>query len=185
MHDYVVMAARVDETNRRSLEDALAAALAEHGVHATASYMLWPNALPPADLARQTVEKANFDGMLVATSHGVTERITVVPSGGGFWGGYYGYYGGAWGPVWDWNTGYAYTDRFVKFETTLWDPRGGGRLVWSAVTQTENPSSGRAFVRSLTDKVVPELVRAGILPPKIKEPSVSQAGPEAGAAQAY
>jgi hypothetical protein len=174
MHDYIVMAARVDQTSRRTLEDTLAAALIDHGVHATASYMIWPDALPPADAARDVVEKAKFDGMLVAMSRGVTERVSVVP-GGGFWGGYYGYYGGAWGPVWDWSSGYAYTDRFVKFETTLWDPTGGGRLVWSAITQTENPSSGRAFVRSLTDKVIPELVRIGILPQKVPGPSVSSA----------
>jgi hypothetical protein len=56
------------------------------------------------------------------------------------------------------------TDQFVKFETTLWSPSGDGKMVWSAVTQTENPSSGKDFVSSLTKSVVPALGKAGFLP---------------------
>jgi hypothetical protein len=60
---------------------------------------------------------------------------------------------------------YAETDQFVNFETTLWNP-STGRMVWSAVTQTENPSSGANFVSSLTGKIVPSLAQAGFIPPK-------------------
>ena len=35
---------------------------------------------------------------------------------------------------------------------------------WSAITQTENPTSGHDFVSSLTKTVVPSLAKAGFIP---------------------
>ena len=162
MRNVLVMGTRTDEASRRTVEDGFANSLALHGVRATPSYTLFPNGFPSTDDARKAVRSVGFDGLLVATAQGVTQRTTIVPGFGyDFWGGYY------WGPAWGgWYPGYVYTDQFVKFETTLWDPSGGGRLVWVATTQTENPSSGRQFVQSLTGKVIPEMEKAGVIPPK-------------------
>jgi hypothetical protein len=159
MRSVLVIGARMDNTSRRSLEDGMAASLALHGVRATPSYALFPNGFPSADQARQAVEQVGFQGLLVSTSKGTTERTTIVPGAYDFWTGYY--YGPGWG---GWYPGYVYTDQFVKFETSLWDERAGGKLVWSAITQTENPSSGRDFVHSLRRTVVPALARAGLIP---------------------
>ncbi len=156
------MGARMDDTSRRTVEDGFSYALAQHGVRATPSYTLFPNGFPSTDEAKKAVRTVGYDGLLVATSKGIREQTTIVPGGygGGFWGDYY------WGPAWTgWYPGYVYTDQFVKFETTLWDPRGG-QLVWSANTQTENPSSGKGFIQSLTKKVIPEMEKAGVIPPK-------------------
>jgi hypothetical protein len=71
-----------------------------------------------------------------------------------------GFYGAYWGPG---APVYAQTDQFVNFETTLWNT-SSGKMVWSAVTQTENPTSGKDFVSSLTHKVVPSLAKAGLIP---------------------
>jgi hypothetical protein len=155
----LVIGAKMDDPSRRSLEDGFASSLAEHGVRATPSYTFFPNGFPSAAEARRTVEQVGFDGLLVSTSQGVTERTTVAP-GYDFWSGYYGPGWGGWYP------GYVYTDEYVKFETSLWNERAGGKLVWAAVTQTRNPSSGKDFVASLTHEVIPALEKSGIIPKK-------------------
>jgi hypothetical protein len=130
LRNMLVIGARMDDTNRRALEDKLVAVLGEHAVRATPSYALWPHAFPTAEAARDAVEKSGFDGYLVSTMRGVTERATTMPPDYGFWGGYYAGYGPA-SPAWGLSPGYVRTDEFVKFETTLWDPRAGsdGKLV--------------------------------------------------------
>ena len=146
MRKIVVFAARTDEANRRALEDKLVAELAKRGVAA--------------------VQGRGFDGILVATLKNVRERLSYVPGtySGGFWNDYY------YGPGWtSWSPGYVRTDEIVNFETTLWDARAEDKLVWAALTKTVNPSSGRDFVKSLTDAVLPPLEKAGRIPPKPEE----------------
>jgi hypothetical protein len=94
---------------------------------------------------------------------GTRERQTYVPGGysGGFWGGYYG-------AGWGYDPGYMVTDTFVNFETTLWDPHGEGKMVWSAVTETENPSSSSDFIAGLSKSIIPALVQARLLPPAVE-----------------
>jgi hypothetical protein len=161
MHNIVVFGGRVDATRRRALEDGLVAALANHGVHATASYTIFAE-LPNREAAKAAVQQVGADGFLAATMKGIHDQTTIEPGGygGPFWG---GYYDPGWGGYY---SGYAVTDQFVKFETSLWDAHGEGKLVWSAVTQTENPSSGSDFLHSLLKKVIPALTNAGFIPPQ-------------------
>jgi hypothetical protein len=155
MTNIVVVGARMTDTSRRTLEDGFVAALATHGVRATQSYQLMPDQVPSASDARDALRKGGFDGALVSTPRGTKEQVTVIPGGG-----FYDY----WGPMWAGAPGYVQTDQFVKFETTLWDPRNE-KMVWSALTQTENPSSSRDFITSLVKKVIPSMTEAGVIPP--------------------
>lgn len=160
MKNIAVFGGRVTETERRTVEDSFVNALGRHGVRATPSYTLFPEGQVPKDQAaiRATLEQAGYDGALVSTLEGVTERVQVWPDVD--WsGGFYGAYWGPGAPV------YAQTDRYVKFETSLWNPESG-KMVWSAVTQTENPRSGRDFASSLTGTVVSSLAQRGLIPPK-------------------
>jgi hypothetical protein len=79
---------------------------------------------------------------------------------GGFWDDNHGagWGGGLWDP------GHVVTDEFVKFETSLWDGHGSGKLVWSATMETENPSSGKDFTGNLIEKIIPGLMQAGFVP---------------------
>jgi hypothetical protein len=160
MRNMLIVAGKMEPTNRRTVEDAFVTALGNHGVHATPSYVMFPGALPSREEAHSAVLKQGIDGVLVANERGVQETTTMVPGAynGGFWGGYYG----GWG---DWSPGYLQTDAYVKFETSVWDANQG-KLVWSAVTETENPTSGKDFLKSLLSSVVPAMTAAGILPPK-------------------
>ncbi len=160
MRKIVVMATRMDEANRRVMEDSLSAALTEHGVEGIPSYRLFPDKLPDRDQAKAAVDAIGADGILTANFKGIREQLSYSPGyyAGGFWGGYYG-------AGYGYSGGYAYTDEIVNLETTLWDTRAGDQVVWAALTNTTNPSSGRDFVKSVTKKVIPELAAAHFIPP--------------------
>jgi hypothetical protein len=179
MKNMVVFGGRLDETNRRTLEDAFVSALENHGVRATASYRMFPGALPSTEVAQSAMHKAGVDGALVSSMRGTSEKTRFVPGtySGDFW---YGYYGPGWGGVLD--PGYVVTDEFVNFETSLWDTRGNGKLVWSAVTQTKNPKSARDFASSLVRDVVRALATAGFLPVADQGNAVPYAGTNASRA---
>ena len=162
MKNFFIFGGRLNATNRRTLEDGFVAALTARGVRATPSYTLFPGDYPSKEEARSAVQGGGYDGLLVASMRGANEQ-EYVPGvyTGGFWD---GYYGPGWGGAWD--PGYVVTEEVVKFQTSLWDARGQGKLVWSAITETENPTSGKDFVSSLTGSVVPALAKAGFLPPQ-------------------
>ena len=170
----VVFGGRMQETNRRTVEDGFVNALTAHGVRATPSYKLFPGTLPAKEEARAALQQAGVEAALVSSLRGVTERATYVEGGPGFWGGFYG--PGWGGPAY--YPGYVVTEPIVTFETSMWDLREGGRdgkVIWSANTQTENPSSGKDFVSSLIKEVVPSMVKAGVLPPTLPGTQVSYA----------
>jgi hypothetical protein len=158
MKRIAVFGGRLNESERRTVEDGFVSALATYGVRAAPSYTLFPQGQVPTDVAsvRATLQRAGYDGALVSTLKGVSEQVLVAPAAD--WGG--GFYGAYWGPG---APAYAETDQFVKFETTLWST-SSGKMVWSTITQTENPTSGRDFTSSLTKTVVPSLANAGLIP---------------------
>lgn len=159
MRKMIVMAARMDEASRRSLEDSVATELRNHGVEALVSYQLFPEKLPERDRAQAMVRSTGADGILTLEFSDVAQHVTYRPGGSEtqFWDGYfasgYGYPGG-----------YVFTDEIVNLETTLWDARKGDTVVWAAMTRTTNPSSGPNFVKSVSGKVVPSLAKEGFIP---------------------
>jgi hypothetical protein len=162
MRSVLVLAARMDEANRRAMEDTFVAQLAKHGVTGTPAYRLFPDRLPDEEQAREAARNAHVDGVMALTFKGVRQQLTYMPGSyaGDFWDGYYGplVSAGAWSP------GYVETDDFVNLEATLWDARLNDKVVWSALTQTTNPSSGRSFDDSVASKLVPELAKAQFIP---------------------
>lgn len=158
MRSMLVFGARMDEANRRSLEDAFVAELGKHGVRAVPSYVVFPGTPPNQEQARAKVNELGFEGILVMNLQNISERSTHVPSySGGFWSAYYGPSG--WG-----GPGYVVTDEIVTFESTLWDTRAEDKLVWTALSKTTNPSSGKSYVGSLVKAVVPKLGETRFLP---------------------
>jgi hypothetical protein len=159
MTSVVVFGGRLSGSERHLLEDGYVAALTAHGVRATPSYTLFPDGRvgPEPNAIRTTLLSAGYDGALVSTMRGASERILVAP-GADWAGGFDGAYSAGSPPV------AAALDQVVAFETTFWSARSG-QMVWSANTRTDNPSSGRDFVSSLTQTVVPSLADAGLIPP--------------------
>jgi hypothetical protein len=155
-----------NEANRRSFEDAFAAALALQNVDAVASYEL----LPASErLSKASIENAisgrGFQGVLVTRLLNVDERTTYVPPSTyvrpGYYGyGMYGYYGSSWDVVH--NPGYTVTETIVRLETHLYDARTAD-LVWAAHSDTFDPSSIAAGVDSVTKKLSRQLAEDGML----------------------
>jgi hypothetical protein len=172
----VVFGGRMNESNRRTLEDGFVHALTAHGVHATPSYRMFPGAVPDQPTAQQAIQRSGYDGVLVSSMRGTEEGTTVEPGvayGSPLWRGYYGPgFGSTWAP------GYVVTGTFVKFETTLWDSTGSGKMIWHNLTQTENPSSSSDFLRSLLKNVIPKMEQAGLIPAKAQGAPVSSFRPE-------
>jgi hypothetical protein len=162
MKNIAVFGGRLTEAERRTLEDGYVNALAAYGVHASPAYSLFPQGEVPHDQAavRAALQQGGYDGALVSTLKGVHEQVFVTPNDwasgfdSGFWGA---------GPA------EVTANQFVKFETSLWSVNGG-TMVWSTTTQTENPTSNKNFVSSLTGKVVPSLSQAGLIPPPAGKP---------------
>jgi hypothetical protein len=158
-----VIARTSDENNRRALEEALAAALARHDVQSATSYRVFHDPHPAREAVRQYLEAQGFDGALVAALKGVLARTTV-ETGGSF----EDYYGVLWGPSY-----YSPTDQIVDVETTLWNPHDG-KLIWSATSETANPTSSSDAISSMVSKIVATLTEARLIPP---ERAVAYAAP--------
>ena len=160
MKKIAVFGGRLNESDRRTVEDGFVSALARYGVQAAPSYALFPQGQAPTDVAslRSMLQGAGYDGALVSTLKGVSEQVAVAPAtnwGDGFYDSYWGF-----GPA---APARAETEQVVQFETTLWSP-SSDKTVWSTVTQTDNPTWGKDFVSSLTKTVVPSLAEAGLIP---------------------
>jgi hypothetical protein len=152
MKRVVVIGLRLEPASRRVLEDRFVAELAKQGVQAAPSYSIFGDTLPDRETARATLARDGYDGALALRLQRVEEKQRYVP------GSYYSS-GSPYGPFWGASTydpGYVVTDKIVSFETSLWDLRDGDR-VWTANTQTENPSSGKDFAKSLSKEVLPNL----------------------------
>ena len=162
MTSVAVFAGRLSGRERRQLEDAYVAALATHGVHATPSYVLFPDggsqARPDPNAVRSTLQRDGYDGVLFSTMRGATEHVLTEPGNDwpqAFSGAYYAEQAPMPTEV--------QVESVVHFQTTVWSTRTG-QMVWSATTQTKNPTSGSDFVASLTKAVVPSLAQAGLIP---------------------
>jgi hypothetical protein len=161
MRKIFVLGGTTNETNRRTLEDSFASSLAQHSVAATPSYSVFPGT-PDRDTVKQYLQAQGYDGALVVKLRGVHTQTTLVPDAD--WGGYWGY---AWGPNY-----YVETDQYVKVETSLWDAHHA-KLVWSAVTQTENPMSSSDAIHSVVTKITSTLTKEGLIPPERAVASVA------------
>jgi len=158
MRKVLVLGKTPAETNRRNLEDTMAATLEGRGVNAVASYRAFQSQHPERSAVQQYLESEHFDGALVIEFQGVRTQTIVEPRpsfdnyyGTRFSGGFYAN---------DYNV---YTDQYVKVDTTLWDAHSG-RLAWSVTTQTTNPWSSSDAIKSLTDKLAATMTRAQLVP---------------------
>jgi hypothetical protein len=163
-------------TNRRVFEDIFAQKLRDAGVDGVAGYTVIP------DEARATqqpftdaVVRTGAQGLLVVRLLGVDTRTqvstTMVPTGpmwgagpgtwggAGMWGGGWG--GGAFGPAMMPVTEVSQYD-LATVEVTLFDVTTG-RVVWTATTQTLNPSSVPQEAPGFATLIIAQLTARGII----------------------
>jgi hypothetical protein len=156
---FVIGLSARDVTARRVLEDVLVAKLEAGGAEAVPAWQFLANEGPADEGALASAVAASAaDGMLMVRLLGVDTQTTVwttVMPGPGF--GWYGFYSG-------W---YAYPQvtqtQIAVVETTLFDIRTK-RIVWSATSETINPSSVQKDAPGFADVIMASLRNAGFLP---------------------
>jgi hypothetical protein len=64
--------------------------------------------------------------------------------------------------------GYTETEAMRRFRTDVWSTRDGGKLIWSGTIETTEAPAADAARAAIQKQIAPELVTAGILPPRLK-----------------
>lgn len=178
LNTMLVIAVKKDAAKRRVWEDAFTAELAKHGVTATSSYSLFPDAPPDTNQIITSVAGDGFDGVLVIVSMPAETDTRYVP-------GYtstdrdvrYGdytnpVYTSMHRPYWQrYNTYYRDIDHPGYIDSQTVDIRAiditatgnGGRLIWSALSRTPHPNSVIDVQRRIAGLVVSKLVKQQII----------------------
>jgi hypothetical protein len=147
-----------DATLRRIAEDAFVRRIGP--AHALAGYAVVPDdAIQDRERVRALVRAAGADGAVVFRLVSVEDRETWVPPT------YYSSMTGYWGwaaPI-VYEPGYLRTDRVAQVETNLFRV-ADERLLWSARSETLNPSASHQEIDGLVDALVAAMRKAGFLP---------------------
>jgi hypothetical protein len=167
MKNMLIVAVRKDPVRRRIWEDGFVAELTKHGVAATPSYRLFPNALPDSAQYDAAVEANGYDGILVTRRLHPDTLATYVP---GYtkkelvtrynpWRkAYHSYYQEVQVP------GYTETDVAARHEVNVWTTKGDGGMVWAGTGRVVEPSAGSSVNGEIAELIVPELEDQGIIP---------------------
>jgi hypothetical protein len=155
-------------TNRRVFDDAFAQALKDAGVDAVPGYRFIDN---PSTVTQEGfdagVAKSAADGVLLVRLLGVDTRTqvttTMVPARTGATFGPRGLGWSAWGPMW-----YTVPDiqqfQIANVEATLFDVKSH-QPIWSATTETMNPSSVAAETPGFAKLIIGQLSARGLIAP--------------------
>jgi protein-S-isoprenylcysteine O-methyltransferase Ste14 len=157
----VIALAQVEqESVRRAAEDELARVLAagprarQRGMQALPAYpLIAPGELDDVAAMRTKVEAAGFDGAVVMRLVSDAERTRYVP----------GHYEVMWGRVVSYDPGYTTVERIVRVETSVYSITQG-KLLWSGVSRTLNPSDLEELIDDVVRAVGAELEEQGLLP---------------------
>jgi len=167
----LVIAIAENDRGRRMFEDAFVHALRASNAEAVAGYAFLPEDIAiDKESISKAIEGKGFDGVLI-TSHERTDKKTVYVPGevrtevSG-----YGYPYAR--PGWDLynqrvyrtieQPGYYDERSLVYLETNLFEAREG-TLIWSARSETVNPSSVQDLAKSLSKLVIKSLRKDGFL----------------------
>ena len=166
----LVIAVRKDATKRRIWEDAFSGELAKHGVTATSSYSIFPDAPPDTNQVIETVRANGFDGILAIfhlpkevisqriPGYTTTERdVRYTPYHGPYWTRYRTYYREVEHP------GYIDTQTVAMRAIDVTTTGKDGKLIWSATSRTPDPGSVTDVQREIVSLVLSELEQRKII----------------------
>jgi hypothetical protein len=170
LNKIMVIAVRNDPTRRRVWEDVFIGELSRHGVNATQSYQLFPNAIPDSLQIAGAVAKYAFDGIIitrrlpkVVNTHYVNGYVTQESETkySERKQRFFTYYRDVDHP------GFVDTQKIANRSIDVWTTDSTSRMVWSAISETPEPATPDAVHRDVVSLVTGELERKGILP-KVK-----------------
>lgn len=161
LHKVLVVSVQRDQGRRRLWEDAMVAALAKHSVQGEASYQVFPDQSPSPDQLTAMATRDAFDGVIATHFVRAGEHVTAYGGWGGRWG---------WGPCcrpWGWGgygPGYVEAESITDYQSDVYTiDASGGKLVWTAVTRSIDPSSAKSVTDGISAVLVPQLSKEGIL----------------------
>lgn len=161
--------------NRQTIENDIDAILVKEGMEAKSSFdIIPPGFKATAENKEATVaaiRAGGSDAILTVALLDQTSETRYVPgttmyspmSYGGYYGRFYGYYS-YYNPIM-YDPGYYATDKNYYLEINLYDA-ATEELVWSAQSETTNPSSIETFSRSFSELVVNQLIKDGLIQTK-------------------
>ncbi|TFG88112.1 MAG: hypothetical protein E4H17_02870 [Gemmatimonadales bacterium] len=168
VRNMLVVALRKDPVRRRIWEDAFANELGAHGLTATSSYRLFPEAPPDTQDVIGAVRENGYYAVL--TSIRLPDRTTSTYVPGtvrreletvrDFYGSFHTY----WRSIQD--PGYTETDEIRRFQTDVWATGGGGRLVSSSTLRTLESVGNRTIETAVSKYIIPLLEKQGVVPKK-------------------
>jgi hypothetical protein len=166
MKDMLVVVIRNDAVRRRIWEDDFVAALTARGVKATASYRLFPSAVPDTDQISAAVQSHNYEGVLIShrlptqtLTHDYPGYVTREPATRyhPLTKTYSTYYHDVEHP------GFTDTTKVARNEVNIWTTTEGGSMVWAGTGETIDPLQGETR-NNLVDMVIAELARQRLIP---------------------
>ncbi|WP_339878934.1 hypothetical protein [uncultured Algoriphagus sp.] len=157
---------------RQTIENDLDAILEEDGITASSSFDIIPPGFKATPENKEKIvsdiQAAGHDAILTIALLDQTSETRYVPGTtmyspmgyGGYYGRFYGYYS-YYNPVM-YDPGYYATDKNYYIEMNLYDAQTEA-LVWSAQSETTNPSSIESFSKTFAQSVEYQLVKDGII----------------------
>lgn len=149
------------EGGRAEFENSVADALLSHGVTGVSSTGYFASAQDMTrEAVRSWVQQDGYQGVLVARIVDLhRQQYTVPPTYTDLWG-YWGYYGTVMT-----SPGYVEDRTTLLINTDLFEAPAG-KVVYTAESKSSNPSSRKVVIRELTELLVKDLTKRGLLPGK-------------------
>jgi hypothetical protein len=145
---------------RQSYEAEMVKALQAAGVKAAASQALLPiGEIPTREALQRLVAEKGFDGAVVGMLVDSRTDVRAVPPTG--YGGFYGY--SAWAAPIAYSPGYLETTQTVVVETRLFRTASDAAPVFSATSESVDPTSTREVTEPLAKLVVARLRKDGFV----------------------
>ncbi|MCX6169288.1 MAG: hypothetical protein NTX65_08110 [Ignavibacteriales bacterium] len=168
MKNVLVLAINNNKLKKRIWEDSYVEALRAKGIKATPSYNYYPNDVPQ-EKDIPNLFKDNYDGIVLiqkvneeSKKYRVPGRLYYMPLNYGF--GFRRWYGMGYSVIR--TPGYIERETITQIETTLWEPTEDGKMIWSAITESVNPSSPKIFSKEVSELVIPKMIRDRIIVPR-------------------
>jgi len=154
-----------DEVFREGREETLADELRRRGTDCIAGYTILPGALVrDREKSKAFLKKAGVSGVVLVRLVGDEERTSYSPSVAWYSQPYYSSFSGYWNYGWTavYSPGYAWTDRVITLETTIYSI-DTDELLWAGRSESTNPKDIKKFVKDLVDAAGKELRKAGLV----------------------
>ncbi|RDH85927.1 MAG: hypothetical protein DIZ80_00170 [endosymbiont of Galathealinum brachiosum] len=156
------------EENRRKFEDEFSELLTTQNRTGITSYSLIPDLKNNGnkETVLDVVEKVGADGVLIVTTHGLIQKdrvtagsVDYIPNMGRNYG-MYGYYNLSHSFVY--TQGNTVTDSLLKIDTKLYNV-STEKMIWSAKTESFNPTSTEEIIAELENLVVSDMEASNMI----------------------